>query len=633
MTTRAPLGTWTSPITADVLTTSGLNLSEVVADGDDLYWLEGRPTEGGRVVLVRLRQGEMSDVTPAPLNVRTRVHEYGGGAYDVRDEIVVFSNFADGRLHIIENGETRTLTPEGMPSALRFGDLQLDLPRRRVLCVREDHRSPDEVRNELVAVPLDAEPTEGEVLVTGHDFVAAPRLSPDGDRLAWISWEHPCMPWDSTLLWVGDPAGANARVVDGGEGVSVCDIGWCRDGSLLYLSDRSGYWNLTCDKAPLHAIDRDCSDPAWMLGGRSWLELPDGRILFREWRDSSAQLMMLRPGEPAREVPTPLVSSTRPSWWNGDVVMLAERASEPAAVIRLDPDSARFDVLRASAELPVDRAYLPEAEAVTWQDRQGREVHGFLYRPRNPQFEAPEGELAPLVVQSHGGPTGQTIPSLDLGYAYLTSRGIAVLDVNYGGSAGYGRAYRERLKGQWGIVDVDDCCDGALAMAERGWADPERLAISGGSAGGYTTLSALAFRDVFAAGVSLFGVADLEALARDTHKFESRYLDGLVGPYPAAQAVYVERSPINHLDALNCAMLLLQGEDDEVVPPNQATAMADAVRRKGKPVAILLFAGEGHGFRAAENQRAAYEAELSFYGQVFGFEPANDIPRLPIDNL
>ncbi|OFE17459.1 hypothetical protein BA895_15720 [Humibacillus sp. DSM 29435] len=633
MTTRAPYGSWTSPITAELLTTAGLALSAVVADGDDLYWLEGRPVESGRVVLVRLRDGQRADLTPAPLNVRTRVHEYGGGAYDVRGDIVVFSDFADGRLHLIENGETRAITPEGKPSALRFGDLQLDLPRRRVLCVREDHRSPGEVRNELVAVPLDGEPTAGEVLVTGHDFVAAPRLSPDGERLAWVSWEHPNMPWDGTRLWVGDAGASDAQVVDGEDGVSVGDIGWCRDGSLLYMSDRSGYWNLTRDGAALHPVDRDCSDPAWMLGGRSWLELPDGRILLREWRDASAQLMLMHPGEPAREVPVALVTSARPSWWNGHVVMLATRASEPAGVIQLDPDSARIEVLRASADLPVDRAYLAEAEAVTWPDREGRAVHGFLYRPRNPQFHAPEAERPPLVVQSHGGPTSHVVGALDLGYAYWTSRGIAVLDVNYGGSTSYGRDYRERLKGQWGIVDVDDCCDGARAMADRGWVDPARLAISGGSAGGYTTLASLAFRDVFTAGVSLYGVADLEALARDTHKFESRYLDGLVGPYPAAQAVYVERSPINHLDALSCAMLLLQGEDDEVVPPNQATAMADAVRRKGKPVALRLFAGEGHGFRAAVNQRAAREAELSFYGQVFGFEPADDIPRLAIDNL
>lgn len=313
--------------------------------------------------------------------------------------------------------------------------------------------------------------------------------------------------------------------------------------------------------------------------------------------------------------------------------MLGSVANEPSAVIQLDLDSGRTEVLRASAELPVARAYLPKAEAVTWPDRQGREVHGFLYRPRHPDVEAPQGELPPLIVQSHGGPTGHVVGALNLDHAYWTSRGIAILDVNYGGSTSYGRAYRERLKGQWGIVDVDDCCDGAAAMADRGWVDPARLAISGHSAGGYTTLAALAFRDVFAAGVSHYGVADLEALARDTHKFESRYLDGLIGPYPAARDLYVERSPINHLDSLDCAMLLLQGEDDEVVPPNQATAMADAVRRKGKPVAIRLFAGEGHGFRASENQRAAHEAELSFYGQVFGFDPADDIPKLPVDNL
>lgn len=633
MSTSAPYGSWTSPITAEVLTTAGLTLSELVADGDDLYWLEGRPTENGRVVPVRLRSGEVTDVTSSQVNVRTRVHEYGGGAYDVQDGVVVYSDFADGRLHAIENGQTRALTPALKPSELRFGDLRLDLPRRRVICVREDHRGDGEAVNELVAVPLDGEPSEGVVLVTGHDFVAAPRLSPDGGQLAWITWEHPDMPWDSTLLWVGSATAANARVVDGGDGVSVGDIGWTQDGSLLYMSDRSGYWNLTRDGATLHPVAFDCSDPAWALGGRSWLELPDGRVLLREWHDSSARLMVMRPGESARQVPAALVSSGRPVSWGGGVAMVAARADEPTAIVRLDPNGGPLTVVRSSGKLEFNADYLPEAEAMTWQDGQGREVHGFYYRPRNPQFEAPEGERPPLVVQSHGGPTGQTVPALDLGYAYLTSRGIAVLDVNYGGSAGYGRAYRERLKGQWGIVDVDDCCNGARAMADKGWADAARLVISGASAGGYTTLSALTFRDVFAAGVSLFGVADLEALARDTHKFESRYLDGLVGPYPSARDVYVERSPINHLDELECAMLLLQGEDDEVVPPNQAIAMADAVRRKGQPVAIRLFAGEGHGFRAAENQRAAYESELSFYGQVFGFEPADDIPRLSIDNL
>ncbi len=633
MTTTAPYGSWTSPITAELLTASAVHLSEVTVDGGDVYWLERRPTEGGREVLVRRRHGLEEEVLPGDVGVRSMVHEYGGGAYDVRDGVVVLSTASDGRLRVVDADGVRALTPELPGRLLRYGDLQLDLPRRRVVCVREDHRGGGEAVNTLVAVPLDGGLSEGTVLVGGHDFVSSPRVSPDGEHLAWVTWEHPDMPWDSTVLWRGDPLGGHARVVDGGAGVSVGDVGWLADGRLLYASDRSGFWNLTTDLVPVHAVERDCSDPGWVLGTRTWVELPDGRILLREWRDARAQLVLVGPGTEAVDVDAPVVSTGRPSWSDGGAVMVAARAREAEAVVRVEPDGGIVTVLRSASQVAVDDAYLPVAEPVTWPDARGRDVHGFLYRPRNPDFTAPAGELPPMVVQSHGGPTGHAVPALDLEYAYWTSRGVAVLDVNYGGSSAYGRAYRDRLRGQWGVVDVDDCCAGALSMAARGEADPARTAISGGSAGGYTTLCAVTFRDVFSAGVSLYGIGDLETLARDTHKFESRYPDSLVGPYPERRDVYVERSPVHHVEGLDCAMLLLQGEDDAVVPPGQATAMAAAVRAKGKPVAMLLFPGEGHGFRSAATRRAATEAQLSFYGQVFGFEPADDIPLLPVDNL
>ncbi|MDF8266023.1 S9 family peptidase [Luteipulveratus flavus] len=630
--TTAPYGSWASPIGIDLLTTSSVSLSSARADGDDAYWLESRPEEQGRAVLVRLRGGSTEDVTPPPFNVRSRVHEYGGGAYDVRDGVVVFSHFADGRVYVLDGGEPRPVTPDVPGNVLRYGDLRLDPPRRRILCVREDHRDGGEARNEIVALPLDGE-SEGEVLVTGHDFVSSPRLSPDGERLAWLTWEHPSMPWDSTEVWTGDADAGQARVIDGGEGVSVCDIGWLADGHLMYASDRSGFWNLTVDRQPVHQVDRDCTDPAWQLGGSQWCQLADGRVLMREWQDATARLVVLDldgGGQPL-EVEGLVVTSGMVAAGDG-ALAVASYADRPAAVVRLDP-SGVATVLKVSRELPFDLGYLPVGEPVTWTNVSGADVHGFLYLPRSPEYAGPDGDRPPLIVQSHGGPTGHTTPALDLSYAFWTSRGFAVLDVNYGGSTAYGRAYRERLHGNWGVVDVDDCVSGARAMAERGLVDAGRLAISGASAGGYTTLAALAFTDVFSAGVSHFGIGDLETLARDTHKFESRYAESLIGPYPQQQQTYRERSPIHAVDRIDCAMLLLQGEDDKVVPPNQALAIAEAVRAKGRPVALVMFPGEGHGFRRADSIKDSVRAELSYYAQVFDFTPADDVPVLAIDNL
>ncbi|KNX39006.1 S9 family peptidase [Luteipulveratus halotolerans] len=635
MPTTAPYGSWSSPITVQQLTAATVNLSSTRVDGNDVYWLEGRPEEQGRTVLVRRRAGSTVDVTPAPFDVRTMVHEYGGGAYDVRDGLVVFSDRADGRLRVVESGvEPRVITPYVGGPLLRYAALHLDLPRRRVLAVREDHRDDGEPRNEIVAVPLTGE-SEGEVLVTGHDFVAAPRVSPDGERLAWVTWEHPSMPWDSTTLWVGDAGAGQARVIDGGDGVSVSDIGWLSDGRLLYASDRSGFWNLTIDRQPVHQVDRDCADPAWQLGPPEWCELGDGRLLLREWHDASARLVTLdlaTGGTSPVEVGG-LASTTGPAVIGDDVVLVASYADRPGAVIRLDPASGSVETLRAARELPFDSDYLPRAEPVTWPGSEGADVHGFLYLPRNPDHAGPDDELPPLIVQSHGGPTGHVTPAMRVYFAFWTSRGFAVLDVNYGGSTAYGRAYRQRLQGNWGIVDVRDCASGAQAMADRGLVDSTRLAIAGGSAGGYTTLAALTFADVFSAGVSHYGIGDLETLARDTHKFESRYPDSLIGPYPEAQQTYRDRSPVHFVERIDSAMLLLQGADDKVVPPNQAIATADAVRAKGRPVALVMYEGEGHGFRRADSIQDAAKAELSYYAQVFGFTPADDIPVLAIDNL
>ncbi|WP_051267623.1 dipeptidyl-peptidase 5 [Nakamurella lactea] len=652
-----PYGSWPSPIDTELLTSGSVGLSEPAVDerpdGRDRYWLESRPSEKGRTVLVRSRNGGPPvDVTPAPFNVRSSVHEYGGGAYAVADSVVVFSNFADGRIHLIDgDDEPRPITPDLPDRMLRYADLELDLPRRRLLAVREDHRGvgrpdgPAECVNSIVRIALDADvdpaTNEGEILVDGHDFVSSPRLSPDGHQLAFYTWEHPSMPWDASRLWCGDADAGDVRQVDGGAGVSIADIGWLADGRLAWCSDRSGFWNLHVDGSNVYPVAADCADPAWVFGARGWIQLANGTVLIRRHEPTGVVLVRLEQHQDARaiggftagELAVDLAAVGSLVADGDEVVAVAGFRDRPNALVRIDGSTGELTELRSSISETVDPRYFSIAEPINWPTPDGAVSHGFFYPPVNPEVAAPIAELPPLIVLSHGGPTGASSAALSLSLQYWTSRGFAVLDVNYGGSTGYGRAYRERLTGQWGIVDVDDCCSGAAHLVAGGAVDGDRLAIRGGSAGGYTTLAALTFRDAFAAGVSRYGIGDLEALATDTHKFESRYLDGLVGQYPAQRQIYLDRSPIQHVDRLDCALLVLQGTEDKVVPPNQSISMADAVRAKGRPVALRLYEGEGHGFRMAESVRDAIESELVFYGRVFGFRPVGELPELDIDNL
>ena len=648
-----------------------MGLSTPRADDGALYWLESRPDEKGRTVLVRSVDGaESEDLTPPPFNVRSSVHEYGGGAYAVADRTVVFSNFADGRLYLIDgaNGTPRPITPDVPDRALRYADLEIDVPRRRVLAVREDHRgalehggSPECV-NTIVRIDLDAGvgvETAGDILVDGHDFVSAPRLSADGHQLAWHTWEHPDMPWDSSVLWIGDADAADARRVDGGPGVSIADIGWLADGRLAWCSDRSGYWNLHVDGVNVYPMSADCAGPAWVFGERGWTQTADGTVVIARREPAGVRLVRLSPtavrhtgeGQPAddhvggaapavavelfgpTDIGADLAGADHLTADRDDVVLVASLRDRPSALGRVDPQTGGVVELKPSVAESVDPAYFSVARPISWPSAGGADTHGFFYPPTNPEVSAPDGELPPLIVMSHGGPTAAASPGLSLPLQYWTTRGFAVLDVNYGGSTGFGRAYRDRLNGNWGVVDVDDCCFGAAFLVDQGWVDGARLAIRGGSAGGYTTLAALAFRDTFVAGVSKYGVGDLEALATDTHKFESRYLDGLVGAYPQQRQRYIDRSPVHHVDRLDCALLFLQGADDKVVPPDQSIRMADAVRAKGRPVALKIYPGEGHGFRMADTIKDATASELVFYGEVFGFVPDGELPRLQIDNL
>lgn len=638
----APYGAWASPIRIDDAVGDLIGLAEPWIDGSETYWLEARPSEGGRRVLARQAlDGTITDLTPPPFNVRTRVHEYGGGSYSVAGGVVVFSNFADNRLYRLDPGGEGPvpITPD---APWRFADLRLDPRRLRVLAVREDHSGPGQAKAAIVAVPLNGGGPP-EVLVSGPDFLAAPRLSPDGTRLAWLEWDHPDMPWDGSRLrtarFATDGALGDPVLAAGGQDESIAQPEWSPDGVLHFVSDRTGWWNLyrlldgpALD--PLAPMEAEFADPAWVFGRSSYAFLPDGSIAATARFDGRDHLLHLRPGDLVGEVELAYTEFEGLRAASGGAVAVVGSPSEPAVLARFDPATlAVAGVLRRASSLAIEPAVVSIPETIHFPMPNGRVAHALYYPPRNPGFVAPDGERPPLVVQSHGGPTSNASTALDLGKQLLTSRGIAVVDVDYGGSTGYGRAYRSALNGAWGVVDVDDCVAAARFLADRGDVDPERLAISGGSAGGYTTLSALAFRDVFSAGISLFGVGDLETLARDTHKFESHYMDRLVGPYPEAADLYRQRSPVHFLDQIRCPVLVMQGLDDKVVPPSQAEAIVEALVSNGIPYAYLAFEGEGHGFRGATAIRRSIEAELSFLGQVFGFAPADRLEPLEMPGL
>ncbi|HSB81374.1 MAG TPA: S9 family peptidase [Candidatus Methylomirabilis sp.] len=635
-----PYGSWRSPISAAQIASGTLTLAEIQLDGGDIYWLETRPDEGGRNVVVRRRaDGRIEDCIPDGFNARTRAHEYGGGAYLVAEGVVYFSNFADQRLYRHHPG--RGGTPEPMTPAgdVCYADGIWDRRRRRILCVREDHTAGGEPANTLVAV--DAERGgPGEILLSGRDFYAAPRLDPDGIRLAFLAWDHPNMPWDAAELWMAsvraDGSLGAPEHIAGGEGDSAIQPSWSPEGILHFVSDRTGWWNLYRVQdgraEALTRLEGEFAQPPWVFGMSHYafaVRLVSAYTQGGTWKLATVDRKTRRL-EPVDTPYTGFASVRSDGRW---VVLLAGSPIEPWSVIRLDPDSGQQEVIRRATELRFDPGYLSTPAAIEFPTTECRTAHGIFYAPRNKDFVAPEGERPPLLVMIHGGPTSATTTVLRLGIQYYTSRGFAVLDVNYGGSTGYGREYRERLYGQWGVVDVDDCCHGAHHLAAQGLVDARRLAITGGSAGGYTALACLAFRDVFAAGASHYGVSDCEILAKETHKFEARYLDTLIGPYPERRDLYLERSPLYHLESLRRPVIFFQGLDDKVVPPNQAEMMFKALRERGVPTAYVPFPGEQHGFRRAENIRRALEGEFYFFSRVFGFKPADAIDPVPIENL
>jgi dipeptidyl aminopeptidase/acylaminoacyl peptidase len=641
----APYGSWKSPITSDLIVTATVGLGQIALDGGDTYWIELRPSEGGRNCIVACTpDGQVVDVTPQGFNARTRVHEYGGGDFAVSDGFVTFSNFKDQcvyRQTLIHSPEPITFDEK-----FRYSDFAVDERRTRAIAVCEDHSVEGrEAVNRIVSVSQHSDENKGggRVLVEGSDFYSSPRLSPDGSRLAWLSWNHPNMPWDGCELWVADVRGydtlGEARRVAGGEEESIFQPEWSPDGTLYFVSDRSNWWNIyrLNDDGSVEAMcemEAEFGVPQWLFAMSTYSFSTDEQIVcaYNERGKWSLATLDTRTKKLERiELPYTEIAYVR-----ADARRAVFRAGSPTRrmeIVELDLETRQTKVLRRASEVVVDEGYVSSPRAIEFLTEAGRTAHAFFYAPRNKDFAAPEGERPPLVVKCHGGPTAATTTTLRLETQYWTSRGIAVLDVNYGGSTGYGREYRQRLNGEWGVVDVDDCVNGAKYLIERGEVDGARCVITGGSAGGYTTLNALTFRDTFRAGASHFGVSDLTVFVGDTHKFESRYLDRLIGPYPERADLYYERSSINFTDRLSCPVIFFQGLEDKIVPPNQAELMVEALRRKKLPVAYVAFEGEQHGFRKAENIKRALDGELYFYSRVFGFDLADEVEPVEIENL
>jgi dienelactone hydrolase len=642
---EAPAGAWPSPISAAIVAAGAAPLSQTAIDGADVYWLAGRASEGGRNTLLRQRGADVAELTPAgaaPFNVRTRVHEYGGGALLVDAGTVYFSHFADNRLYMLRDGQAAV--PLSEAGSRRYADLVADRARARLIAVCEDHANAGYPDNCIVAIGLDGSQS---TLVAGSDFYAAPRLSPDGSQLAWLSWMHPRMPWQGTELWlaeVGADGLHNARLVAGGADEAICQPEWSPAGVLHFVSDRSGWWNLYRCAADGHgAASALCpraaefGSPHWTFGNAMYGFRSEHDIICTYIEEGVSHLARLSGVDGSlTPIATPY-QDMRELRVAGDVLVLLGGAPTIATELaRIDLASGELTVLaRSIAALPaaIDSADLSVPESIAYPSANGRTAHAFYYPPQNARYQAPAGSLPPLMVIGHGGPTSMATNTLKLATQYWTSRGFAVLDVNYGGSTGFGRAYRDALKGQWGVVDVDDCVAGARYLAARGVVDSARLVIRGGSAGGLTVLCALAFHDVFKAGASYYGVSDLAGLDADSHKFESHYTDYLIAPQPQAQALYRQRSPIHHADKLRSPMIFFQGLDDKVVPPPQSEVMVEALRRAGVPVAYLTLEGEGHGFRKLDSIVRTLEAELYFYLRMFGVTPADDLAAVHIDNL
>ncbi|HZT97695.1 MAG TPA: prolyl oligopeptidase family serine peptidase [Chloroflexota bacterium] len=615
----SPPGYWPSPISPEMVAEGGRSFGDLQVDGEDIYWSEGRPLEEGRYVIVRYRDGHIEDVLAPPWSARTFVHEYGGGAFTVHRGTIIFSNGGDGGLYRLDPG-AREPAPICAIEGLRFADMAVDANRGRVIAVIEDHRG-TEVRNFIGAVPLaGGEPT---TLLEGNDFYSNPRLSPRGDQLAWITFNVPNMPWDDTMLYRSslDEAGMPEEpvLVAGGEGESVMTPLWDGAADLNFISDRTNWWGIYTerngDQVPRLVTEAECALPAWIFGRASYCFLDDGRLVAGVGKDGVWRLAVVESDGTIRFLTLPFTEIGALACRGSEAVMLTAGPTYADSVVLTDVDRNGFTILQSAVDVAVDTDYISAGEPVTFAS--GTEsAHALYYPPRNGQEALAPGALPPLVAHAHGGPTSAASNGLDLRVQFWTSRGFAFLDVDYRGSTGYGRRYRQALYGNWGVVDIEDTLNAARHLADRGLVDGRHMFVTGGSAGGYVALMAVCGHDVFAGCTSYFGVTDLVPFAGDTHKFEAHYTDLLLGPLPECESVYRERSPVQLVDGIDVPVLLLQGLDDHVVPPSQAEEMRDALIRRGIPCEYIPFEGEGHGFRRAGSIIASYKAELDFYRRI-----------------
>jgi len=647
-----PYGTWKSPIQSSLIVENVVTPTEIQLDEKgNVFWIELRPSEAGRYVL-RSNRSE-KDLIAKTFNCRTRVHEYGGGSYIVQDDTIFFTNFLDQRIYRLNlNGENdaKPFSPESTGASLRFADFRLDSVHQQLIGVHENHLNESDVRNSIVALSL----ADGSSIVTlaeGFDFYSSPRTSPDGKFLIWLCWNHPNMPWDQTELWIGEISSTNSsisllnqRKLFGNLNESILQPRWSSDGKFIYfVSDRNNWWNIyrsSIDGQMLeHVYDMEAEfgGPAWQFGSSYYDFDSNGNLVACFWKDGTAKLARIEVEAKkltAIEV-TNVYTDIRSVYVRDEnVYFIGSSAVKPAEIVHLNLKTNSTEILFRSTQIQIDSRYLSTPEMITYKSGNAY-AHGIYYPPKNDDYEIPKtsDELPPLLVRTHGGPTSATTSAFNLRIQYWTSRGFALLDVNYRGSTGYGRKYRDSLKDNWGLYDVEDCVSGAEHLVEQNKIDRKRVTIDGGSAGGYTTLCALTMTNYFSAGASHYGVSDLETLARDTHKFESRYLDSLIGEYPAKKDVYQQRSPIHHIENLSKPIIFFQGTEDKIVLPSQAESMVNALRAKKLPVAYVLFEGEQHGFRQAENIRKSLDGQFYFFSRIFHFQMADEVEPIPIENF